>query len=116
LDATGKNPCVQELAVEEAPSVLSAADVQLIHTIGLDAEGRLWFSRHGPQTNAAAPPDTLGVVRPDLAWVARFPPLRRQGDTTPVGVTGLAFDPRGGVIWFNEFWAKRLGRLTRLDR
>jgi hypothetical protein len=30
-----------------------------------------------------------------------------------VGVTGIAFDPRGGVMWFNEFWAKKVARLTR---
>jgi streptogramin lyase len=113
LDATGKNPCVVEVAVEEDASVLSTAETDLLHTVGFDAEGRLWYGRHGPQTGSAFP-DTLGIVGPNFDWTARFPPLRAEGDTTPVGVTGLAFDPRGGVIWFEEFWAKKIARLTRL--
>lgn len=115
LDGSGKNPCVREVALEEDASVLSTADIHLIHTIGFDAQERLWYGRHGPQGGTAFP-DTLGIVGPDMAWTARFPPLRAEGDPTPVGVTGLAFDPRGGVVWFNEFWAKKVARLTRIDR
>jgi len=113
LDRYGKNPCVQEVDLEEDASVLSTTDIHLIHTVAFDPEGRLWYGRHGPQAGSAFP-DTLGIVGPNMAWTARFPPLRAEGDATPVGVTGLAFEPRGGVVWFNEFWAKKLGRLTRL--
>jgi len=41
-------------------------------------------------------------VSPDLVWAARFRPLRAAADATPVGVTGLTFGPRGGVVWFEE--------------
>jgi len=30
-------------------------------------------------------------------------------------VTGLAHEPDRAVIWFEEYWAKKLGRLTRLE-
>ncbi|HVE82689.1 MAG TPA: hypothetical protein VND93_07565 [Myxococcales bacterium] len=112
LDASGRNPCVQEVAVGDV-TAQSAGGTDLVHTIIFDGTGRLWFGHHGP--NEAPIIDTLGIVAPDLSGVSRFPPLRAPGDPTPVGVTGLAAEPDRPVIWFEEYWAKRLARLTRLD-
>lgn len=108
LDEKGQNPCVKELAVADPAKLTSNTD--LIHSLAFDGEGRLWFGQHGP--DAPGGPDTLGFVLPDLSGYAKLPPLRRAGDSVSVGVTGLAADAAGGALWFNEFWAKRIGRLT----
>ncbi len=110
LGSEGNNPCIRELLVAD-PAVLTS-DTDLIHSLAFDWDGRLWFGQHGP--NAPGGPDTLGFVLPDLSAVAKLPPLRGPDEEPAVGVTGLAVDPVTRSIWFNEFWSKRLGRLTRV--
>jgi streptogramin lyase len=108
LAGDGANECIQEISVADPAQHTTGAD--LVHSLAFDWNGRLWFGQHGPQV--AGPPDTLGVVLPDTGAAVTLPPLRRAGDPTPVGVTGIAVDPQNHTIWFNEFWSKRLSRLT----
>src|SRR6185369_2918940 len=45
LDARGKNPCIEEIAVADAAAFTTNFD--LVHSIAPDAQGRIWYSQPG---------------------------------------------------------------------
>jgi streptogramin lyase len=108
LDATGRNPCIREI-------VDTGIDLShdFLHSIAFAADGRLWFTEHGPQEGPTAA--SLGFVTPDWREIVRLPPLAGFSGDGNAAATGLAIDPGTGDVWFCEFWRRRIGRLRRLD-
>jgi streptogramin lyase len=108
LDAAGRNPCIREIA---DTGIDLAQD--FMHSIAFAADGRLWFTEHGPEKGATAA--SLGFVTPDWREMVRLPPLASFPANGNAAATGLAIDQETGDVWFCEFWRHRIGRLRHVD-
>ena len=114
LDANGRNPCIATIAVAEPAPQGGKAD--FLHTLALDAAGRLWYTHPGftDADGKAAGEDALGIVLPDLSYVAHLPSLRRSSDDKTIGPNGLVLAPTTGDLWFVEYYTRRVSRLHKL--
>lgn len=108
LDAAGRNPCIRELA----DTGIDLAN-DFMHSIAFGADGRLWFTEHGPKEGATEA--SLGFVTPDWREIVRLPPLASFPGDGNAAAAGLAIDPAAADVWFCEFWRRRIGRLQRLN-
>jgi streptogramin lyase len=108
LDATGRNPCIREIA---DTGIDLARD--FMHSIAFAPDGRLWLTEHGPEQGTTAA--SLAFATPDWSEVVRLPPLADYPGNGNAAATGITIDPTTGDIWFCEFWRRRIGHLHRID-
>lgn len=105
LDGEGRNACIlRSFVVPDAD-----LENEFVHSAAFDADGRLWFTIHGPQKGPGR--GSLGFVTPGWDAIVRLPTLPGGEGSAP---DGIAIDPRTGDIWFAEYWRHRLGRLRKL--
>ncbi len=122
LDASGRNPCIDQRRVRGRPLVYQ------VHSIAFDGRQNVWFTEGGPTSDPEAA-TSVGVVNADWTSAALLPPLslypfyNSTGTYCPTAVnafvsfvgTGIAIDPFPGDIWFADYCRKRLGRLRALS-
>ncbi|HET9599761.1 MAG TPA: hypothetical protein VFP65_29575 [Anaeromyxobacteraceae bacterium] len=115
LDAGGANPCV---TVWPVPGASPGSD--LLHSIALDAAGRVWFTLSPAVGHERDPahPASVGWLDPGSGRVFLFPPLSAYGmedagGFVGFGGAGIAVDA-GGAAWFADYFRRRVGRLRPL--
>jgi streptogramin lyase len=115
LDRSGRNPCIRQWPV---PGAAPATD--LVHSIALDADGRVWVTSSPDLGHESDPlhPASVGFLDPPSGRIHMLPPLSLfpytdgTGRFVSFGGAGIAVDG-GGAIWFADFYRHRLGRLRR---
>ncbi len=95
LDASGTNPCVEEVVVTS-----TGFDVRTMHSVAPAAGGRVWFGSSGE-------PSRVGFVSTRHDDEVVFLPIELP--STNLG--GIAEDAATGDIWFTQYFDKSLGRL-----
>ena len=105
LDGDGNNPCAVVTSLIYYP--LSNNDNEYVHTIDIDSQDRVWFAAHTYPMDKGL--GFLGMVD-KTGEIQMFPPLADLGITG--GAAGITVDDKSGDIWFAEFWAQKIGRLT----
>ena len=116
LDAAGRNPCVQTWRVPG-----SSFETDLVHSIAVDAAGKIWIT-WSPDLGHERDPAQLasvGYLDPATGHLLVFPPPSRfaftdaAGGYVSFGGAGVTVDP-SGAVWFADYFRHRLGRLRRL--
>ncbi|MBI5290141.1 MAG: hypothetical protein HY873_14305 [Chloroflexi bacterium] len=92
LDATGQNPCAEEVFVGS-----DGYDRKHVHTIAPGPGGRVWFTYDEGMSYVSTTHADAVVILPQTA--------------SPGGISGMAIDPVTQDVWFGLFSDKKIGRL-----
>ncbi len=113
LDGSGQNPCLTNTF-----NATFDAELEYPHSAALDGDGHVWLT-HFQNTGAidCGASTSIALLPVGASHMVLFPPLGFYTGVscTAPSTTGLAFDPATGAMWFNEYFRKRLSRLTPVD-